>query len=152
MNNFGSQMQRASGFLQGMAGGGGNVNWSGIAAAFNTQQAQRDMLFNEMQMLLQYLRPNSPYSPGLDPDRQARYQGRIDEIQGILNAPPPPPMLGGISGDQIVGDPGLQSQSARAGGNSFSIHAPNLTRITQSEIRNLADAMFDEVRRRGRAL
>jgi tape measure domain-containing protein len=153
MQNFGAQVQRASGFLQGFGGGGG-MNWSSIAAAFNSPQAQRDMLFNELQMLLQYFRPNtSPYSMGLDPERAARYQGRIDEIQSILNAPPPPPMFTGISGDQVIGDPGLQSQSARAGGSgNFTIHAPNLTRISQSEIRTLADAMAQELQRQGRRL
>ena len=64
MQNFGAQVDRASGFLHGMGGGGGNINWSGIAAAFNTQAAQRDMLFNEMQMLLQYLPPAAPTRPG----------------------------------------------------------------------------------------
>lgn len=154
MQNFGAQVQRASGFLQGFGGGGGGVNWSSIAAAFNSPQAQRDMLFNELQMLLQYFRPNaSPYSMGLDPERAARYQGRIDEIQAILNAPPPPPMFTGISGDQVIGDPGLQSQSARAGGpGNFTINAPNLTRISQSEIRTLADAMAQELQRQGRRL
>lgn len=150
MNNFGTQMQRASGFLQGV-GGGGNINWSGIAAAFNTQQAQRDMLFNEMQMLLQYMRPNSPYSPGLDPERQARYQNRIDEIQGILNSPPPPPMFTGISGDQVIGDPGLQTSStARA--SSINVNLPNISRVTNSDIRHIADALHQELARQGRRL
>lgn len=154
MQNFGAQVQRASGFLQGFGGGGGGVNWNQLAAAFNSPQAQRDMLFNELQMLLQYFRPNSsPYSMGLDPERAGRYQNRIDEIQAILNAPPPPPMFTGISGDQVIGDPGLQSQSARAGGpGNFTINAPNLTRISQSEIRNLTDAIGQELQRQGRRL
>jgi hypothetical protein len=62
-------------------------------------------------------------------------------------------MFTGISGDQVIGDPGLQSQSARAGGSgNFTIHAPNLTRISQSEIRTLADAMAQELQRQGRRL
>jgi tape measure domain-containing protein len=153
MGGFGTQVQRATGFLRGMGGDGANaLNWNSIAAAFNSPQAQRDMLFNELQMLLQYFRPNtSPYSMGLDPERAARYQGRIDEIQSILNAPPPPPMFTGISGDQIVGDPGLQSQSARAGG-SINVNLPNISRITNSDIRQITDALTNELARQGRRL
>lgn len=153
MGGFGSQVQRATGFLRGMGGDGASaLNWNQIAGAFNTEQAQRDMLFNELQMLLQYFRPNSsPYSMGLDPSRAARYQSRIDEIQGILNAPPPPPMFTGISGDQIVGDPGLQNQSARAGG-SVNVNLPNISRITNSDIRQIVDAINNEQARQGRRL
>jgi hypothetical protein len=88
---------------------------------------------------------------GLDPERAARYQGRIDEIQSILNAPPPPPMFTGISGDQIIGDPGLQSQSARAGG-SINVNLPNISRITNSDIRQITDALTNELARQGRRL
>jgi hypothetical protein len=153
MGGFGTQVQRATGFLRGMGGDGANaINWNQIAGAFNSPQAQRDMLFNELQMLLQYFRPNtSPYSMGLDPERAARYQGRIDEIQSILNAPPPPPMFTGISGDQIIGDPGLQSQSARAGG-SINVNLPNISRITNSDIRQITDALTNELARQGRRL
>jgi hypothetical protein len=110
------------------------------------------MLFNEMQMLLQYFRPSSsPYDLGLDPQRRARYEGRIAEIQSILDAPPPPPMFTGVSGDQIIGDPGLQNMSATRGAN-ININLPNINRVSNSDMRQIATMLSDELARQGRRL
>jgi len=144
MGRFSVGVQQATGYLNGMSGGGG-----AFAALNGLFSGQYDfaLLYNELNQLKQILS-----LPNISSERRMQVEGRIGEIQSQLNAPPPPPMFVGMTGNGQIVDPGIQTQSARAQAMSITVSLPNLTRVSQSEAQMLVQALQSEMQRQGRRL
>ena len=88
--------------------------------------------------------------------RVTREMQDIAALQAQLQyvSAPPPPVFSGISGSGRVNDPGLQAHGApappRAGAQSIHVNLPNINRITNENVRQITDAIANEMERRAR--
>lgn len=144
MTDFSGQVVGATKHLHDLANPEEAARAWGILGQFlNSSSGQAATLQNNIAMLQQNLQ-----LPGLSPQRRQQISDQISDLQGQLGAAPPPPMFGGISGGGVVNDPGLQHR----GNGSYALHVnlPNINRVTNSDVRQITDAIAMELDRRGR--
>jgi len=168
MQNFGQGFQGgfgggAGGFggFGGFGGGGGYGGYNvGTGSGGPTQQQMMQALnstagqvaaaYAEIQTLqnaLLFLGPNSEKSE----DIEGRIQQLLNLIAEIQNQPP---QFVGRSGDIPFEDPGL-AEDGRSGNNgtqTVTVEAPNLTRMGNQEVQDLAAAIRELERREGQSI
>jgi tape measure domain-containing protein len=122
-----------------------------IGQFLRTPGGQSANIQNQISMLMQILS-----LPNVDASRKQQVLAQIADLQAQLQyvSAPPPPMFSGISGAGMVNDPGLQTHAAPAAarGASQSIHVnlPNINKLSNADVRQITDAIANELDRRGR--
>jgi len=146
-DGFGGQ-----GYGSGFGGGAGGPRQDRILEAMNTTAGQIAAAYAEIQTLQSALMflglgPNSQKSD----DIKQQIEALLRYIQDLQNQPQ---QFIGRSGDIPFEDPGL-AEDGRSGNNgvqSLTIEAPNLTRMGQQEVSDLAAAIKEHERREGLSL
>lgn len=139
-NNLTSQMQDFGSQLQGSmqpGGGAGNAG-AAIFSWLNSLDGIAASLYNNISMLNQSLQFIQ------DPRRRQEIFDQIDAMQNQLSNLYQTPYTVGDAFDNIQ-DPGIGS-----GSNSISISLPNISRVTNADVRMLTDAIARELDQRGR--
>jgi hypothetical protein len=136
MDQFGQSMMGA------MPGADAGSALNNIMGFLSSDEGMRASLVNNIALLQQSLQVIQ------DPRRRQDVINQISNLQNQMQSLNSTPYVTSISGEYAPSDPAAKRSSG--GGNTYHLSFPNISRVTNSDVRMLTDEISRELDRRGR--